>query len=237
MQLIRLSVLFVVSATLWSCTPHHYPTLRAPAPQPPVASIPSPPSAPRTPPPHVSPGTYSEEGIASWYGVPYHGRRAANGEIYDMYKLTAAHRTLPFESIVRVTNLKNGRTAEVRITDRGPFVENRVIDLSLAAARALDIVSAGTARVRLDLLAGTNPREGSFAVQVAAFQSKDNADRMRARLEQRYLPVSIQTFDSPVGMFYRVRVGSEPSQDAAKRLATRLASEENVTPFVVRLDP
>ena len=90
-----------------------------------------------------APSGYTEEGNASWYGVPFHGRHASNGEIYDMYKLTAAHRTLPFETMVRVTNLNNGKSTVVRITDRGPFVDNRIIDLSLAAAREVDSVGPG----------------------------------------------------------------------------------------------
>jgi len=179
---------------------------------------------------------YVEEGLASWYGVPYHGRRAANGEIYDMYKLTAAHRTLAFDSVVRVTNLKNGRKTEVRINDRGPFVENRIVDLSLAAARELDMVATGVAPVRLELLAGASPVEGSFTVQVGAFLARENADRLRQRLEQRYEPVFIQEYDSPDGLFYRVRVGRLPSQEAARQLAEQLRSEEGVVPFVVRLD-
>src|SRR5207245_7871393 len=104
----------------------------------------------------ASPG-YVEEGNASWYGLPFHGRRASNGEIYDMYRLTAAHRTLPFETVVRVTNLANGRSATVRITDRGPFVENRIIDLSLAAARELDMIGPGVVPVRLEVLSGGDP--------------------------------------------------------------------------------
>jgi rare lipoprotein A len=88
----------------------------------------------KTPPPPM-PAGYTEEGKASWYGEPFNGRRSSNGEIYDMHKLTAAHRTMPFETMVRVTNLNNGKSTTVRITDRGPFVDNRVIDLSLAAAR------------------------------------------------------------------------------------------------------
>jgi len=93
-----------------------------------------------------------EQGLASWYGVPFHGRHSANGEVYDMYKFTAAHRTLPFDTVVRVTNLDNGMQTEVRITDRGPFVEDRIIDLSLAAARAIGMVGTGTARVKLDII-------------------------------------------------------------------------------------
>ena len=92
---------------------------------------------------------YSETGLASWYGRPYHGRTTASGERYDMHELTAAHRTLPFGTMVRVVNLENGRKIKVRITDRGPFVEGRIIDLSRAAARRLQMVDAGVVRVKL----------------------------------------------------------------------------------------
>ncbi len=102
---------------------------------------------PSTVPPPV-PGRWSEQGLASWYGVPFYGRRAADGEIYNMYKMVAAHRTLPFNSLVRVTDLQNGRQIVVRIIDRGPFVKNRIIDLSFGAARALDMVGPGVAPVR-----------------------------------------------------------------------------------------
>jgi rare lipoprotein A len=94
----------------------------------------------------------TETGIASWYGVPYHGRRSANGEIYDMEKFTAAHRTLPFDTWVEVTNLVNKKQIEVRITDRGPFVKGRIIDLSLAAARQLDMVASGIVKVQIKVI-------------------------------------------------------------------------------------
>jgi rare lipoprotein A len=94
----------------------------------------------------------TETGIASWYGIPYNGRRSANGEIYDMEKLTAAHRTLPFDTWVEVTNLSNGKRVDVRITDRGPFVKGRIIDLSLAAAREIDMVEAGVVKVRIKVV-------------------------------------------------------------------------------------
>ena len=105
-------------------------------------------------PPQLKPlraGT-KQSGIASWYGEPYHGRRAANGEVYDMEKLTAAHRTWPFDTWVRVRNLDNGRSVNVRITDRGPFAGKRVIDLSRAAAREIGMIGPGTARVRLQVI-------------------------------------------------------------------------------------
>jgi rare lipoprotein A len=181
------------------------------------------------------PGQYVEQGVASWYGVPFNGRRTSNSEIYDMYQFTAAHRTLPFDSVVRVTNLRNGKQTEVRINDRGPFVENRVIDLSLAAARVLDMVGTGTAPVRIELISGPNPLAGFFTVQVGAFQVKENADRLRVQLSARYSPVTTQEYDSPTGIFYRVRVGRVPSQDEAHQLAEQLRNEQFL-PLVVRLD-
>ena len=229
-----LPLLALLSLATQGCA-HRRPVIsRAPAPPQPGPG-PVPPRTTGSLPPAI-PGKYVEEGLASWYGVPYHGRRAASGEIYDMYKLTAAHRTLAFDSMVRVTNLKNGRKTEVRINDRGPFVENRIIDLSLAAARELDMVGMGVAPVRLELLAGSSPLEGSFTVQVGAFLVRENAERFRQRLELRYQPVFIQEYDSPAGLFYRVRVGRLASQQEAKELAEQLRSEEGVVPFVVRLD-
>src|ERR1700682_6079858 len=147
---------------------------------------------------------YTEEGNASWYGEPFHGRRASNGEIYDMYKLTAAHRTLPFETIVRVTNVNNGKSTVVRITDRGPFIENRIIDLSLAAAREIDSVGPGVVPVRVEVLSpGIDPTSGFFTVQVGAFRERANAERLRERLNASYSPIFIQQYDSPDGVFYR----------------------------------
>jgi rare lipoprotein A len=176
--------------------------------------------------------------MASWYGEPFHGRRAANGEVYDMNQPTAAHRTLPFGSIVRVTNLDNGRQTEVRITDRGPFVDGRIIDLSFAAARSVDMVGAGIARVRLELLsAGRAPAgAGNFTVQVGAFTQRQNAEQLRRRLMARYNAVYIQDYDAPNGYFYRVRVGRVPSQQGAEQLAAELRTRQRLDTFVVRLD-
>lgn len=182
------------------------------------------------------PGEYVEEGVASWYGNPFNGHRTSNGEIYDMHEFTAAHRTLPFGAVVRVTNLRNGRQTEVRINDRGPFVADRVIDLSLSAARAIGMVGTGTAPVRLEVIAGPNPQVGFFGVQVGAFRLQDNAEQLRAQLATRYSPVSIALYDSPNGLFYRVRAGRLPTEDAAHQLADRLASDERLTTYVVRLD-
>lgn len=231
------ALLYAVAA----CAPH-----RVPQPAPVPSSGPPPSGTPaggrpagRAPggPPTPVPANYSEEGVASWYGVPYHGRRAANGEIYDMYKLTAAHRTLPFDTVVRVINKKNGKQVDVRITDRGPFVEGRIIDLSLGAARLLDMVGMGIAPVRLTLVSSPgNPLVGLFTVQVGAFLSRDNAERLRRQMEERYSFAVIQEYDAPQGLFYRVRVGKLTSEDAANSFAGELREKEHVQPFVVRLD-
>ena len=182
------------------------------------------------------PSGYAEEGNASWYGEPFHGRRASNGEVYDMYKLTAAHRTLPFETMVRVTNLSNGKSTIVRITDRGPFVDNRIIDLSLAAAREVDSVGAGVVPVRLEVLGGVDPTAGFFTVQVGAFRERGNAERLRDRLSVSYSPIFIQQYDSPDGVFYRVRVGKISGEEAARQFGQQLRDREGFTQFVTRLD-
>lgn len=214
------------------CAHRHRAGIPTTAPPPP-ASAPAPAPVPTRP---AGPLRVIEEGYASWYGVPYHGRPASNGEIYDMHKLTAAHRTLPFDTIVRVTNLSNGKHTQVRIIDRGPFVEGRIIDLSLAAAREIDMVATGVAKVRLEFVNGPAPMAGAFTVQVGAFLHKENAARLRQRLERRYQPVFVHEYNSPQGLFYRVRVGRVPSEDAAGKLAEKLRGQENLTTFVVRLD-
>ena len=175
--------------------------------------------------------------MASWYGIPFHGRQASNGEIYDMYKLTAAHRTLPFESMVRVTNENNGKSTVVRITDRGPFVNNRIIDLSLAAAREIDSVGPGVVPVRVEILStGGDPNAGFFTVQVGAFRERANAERLRQRLSASFSPVSIQRYAATEGFFYRVHVGKISGQDAARKYGENLREREGLTPAVIRLD-
>jgi len=177
-----------------------------------------------------------ETGIASWYGHPYHGRRAANGEIYDMEKLTAAHRTLPFGVWVEVTNLSNNKNVQVRITDRGPFVEGRIIDLSRAAARQIAIIGPGTAKVRLEVVEPPAAPVGAalFAVQIGAFLDRANAERLRNSLQQRFGECRLSVREGNPPMF-RVLVGREPSIERANNIAERLRSDGNAA-FVVRLD-
>jgi rare lipoprotein A len=138
--------------------------------------------------------------------------------------------------VVRVTNLRNGKQTQVRINDRGPFVADRVIDLSLSAAEAIEMVGPGTAQVRLEVIAGPSSEKGVFAVQVGAFREQENAQRLKVEMESRNLPVSIATYDSPGGVFYRVRVGRVPTEVDANQLASQLRATGQLTTFVVRLD-
>jgi len=178
----------------------------------------------------------TETGVASWYGHPYHGRQAANGEIYDMEKLTAAHRTLPFGTWVRVTNLTNAKTVDVRIIDRGPFVDGRIIDLSHAAAQAIDLIGPGVAKVRIDVVSipALAPDQNWYAVQVGAFQDKDRAERLRSSLEPEFGPTRLVLRRGYPAM-WRVLVGKVPTEDAANVLARRLQAAHG-SGFVVRLD-
>src|SRR5467141_4167094 len=227
----------LITLLLWAggCAPARPRASRAPVPtasrRP--ESVPTPRQAP---PALVLSGGYSEEGFSSWYGVPFHGRRAANGEIYDMHKLTAAHRTLPFETMVRVTNLDNGKSTVVRITDRGPFVDNRIIDLSFAAAQEVDSVGPGVVPVRVEVLGGVDPTAGFFTVQIGAFRDRGNAERLRDRLSAAYSPIFIQQYDSPDGVLYRVRIGKIAGEDSAHQFSDQLRQREGFTPFVTRLD-
>ena len=177
-----------------------------------------------------------EQGTASWYGIPFNGRRAANGEIFDMNTLVAAHRTLPFGSILRVTNLNNGREVQVRVIDRGPFVGDRILDLARAAAVSIDMIGTGTAPVRIELLSGPSPAGGEFTVQVGAFSDRANAERLRDRLLAAYQPIYIQDSETPTGHFYRVRVGRVPNPEAAQQLAAQLRASDGFQTFVMRLD-
>ncbi len=178
---------------------------------------------------------YRERGIASWYGKKFHGKRTSSGEPYDMYAMTAAHKTLPLPSYVRVTNLHNGRTVVLRVNDRGPFLHNRLIDLSYAAALKLDIMKAGTAVVEVEALgvASSNATTvngaevapaaaKSIYLQVGAFTEWENAASLRARLTRaNFGAVLIQSELRDDTRFYRVRVGPVGSVDRIDELVQR----------------
>jgi rare lipoprotein A len=220
-----------------------------------ASSAPSPRStSPNSTPPtsSASPAPSKSElvGLASYYAEPYHGRKTANGETFDTYQeLTAAHKTLPFNTVVKVTNENNGKDVEVRINDRGPFIDGRVIDLSLKAAREIDMVRAGVVPVKLEILKeGTpvrpgvralgppapNPPAAVYTIQVGAFDTQVAAEELQRDLEKRYRDVTIQTVSVP-RTFYRVRVGRASDLASAEKLSKQLR-DESFDPFVVRLN-
>lgn len=174
--------------------------------------------------------------MASWYGVPYHGRAAADGEIYDMETLVAAHRLMPFNTWVRVTNLSNGKSVVVRIIDRGPFVDGRLIDLSKAAARQIDLLGPGVGRVRLEVVAAPVDKLANdfFAVQVGAFSVYNHAEVLRESYAQHFGNAQL-VLKQGAPPLWRVLVGKEPSIEAAQQLAVVLSADSRKV-FVVRLD-
>ncbi len=179
----------------------------------------------------------TEIGRASWYGPPYHNRRGSNGEVYNMHAMTAAHRTLPMGAIVRVTNLKTGHTALVRITDRGPFIPGRVLDLSLAAAHKLDVFQPGVAEVKVEVMQSPVPLDtgGKWAVQIGGFPDEEEATKIADHLTRRYRTAQVQRFHSPAGDWWvRVRVFDDDRQ-RAEQLAGETTTTEGAV-FLVRLD-
>jgi rare lipoprotein A len=172
--------------------------------------------------------------VAAWYGRDFQGRKTANGDVFDMYMLSAAHRTLPLGTSIRVTNLDNSKTITVRVTDRGPFVANRVLAVSYAAARELGFADQGTALVVIE--AQELPRSPSlYTVQAAVFSEEENANLLKDRLSHKYEHISIQPFETNGGIFYRVRIGSYTSEERAAAVAAKLKLE-GLEPFVVRKD-
>ncbi|MBN2810117.1 MAG: septal ring lytic transglycosylase RlpA family protein [Deltaproteobacteria bacterium] len=173
---------------------------------------------------------FYEQGIASWYGHPFHGCPTASGEIYDMNGLTAAHKELPLGSRVLVTNLENNRQVEVLINDRGPFIKNRIIDLSRTGAQKLGMQENGTAMVRLDIteLPKTIPdsQESPFAIQFGAFRNQAHALSLEKEIAQANTKVFIETVTIDNNPLYRVRLGWFASREAAQREARRLGYKE-----------
>ena len=163
---------------------------------------------------------YSEVGNASWYGTKFHGRSTSSGEPYDMYKLTAAHKTLPIPTYVRVTRLDNGRSVVVRVNDRGPFHPDRIIDLSYAAAVKLGTVNAGTARVRVDAIDATVAP--LYAVQVGAYSSLENADRVVAELAEALKKMRVSVVKTEGDALFRVRIDQVEGDEALARVTALL---------------
>ena len=198
--------------------------------------------APDRPDPVLRPESGSVvDGNASYYGDPYHGRLTANGETFDKNKLTAAHRTLPFDTWVRVENQTNGRSVDVRINDRGPFVAGRIIDLSEGAARRIDMLRAGVAAVKLTVVqespnqSTARPERNVFyAVQLGAFSDEGPAQDLRRRMERKYTGTYVDrpTNDSP---FYKVRIGRALLSEA-RYLQNLIKDQDNIDAIVVEMN-
>jgi peptidoglycan lytic transglycosylase len=179
---------------------------------------------------------YSEVGWASWYGPGFQNRHAANGQPFDTERMTAAHRTLPLNSIARVTNVKTGESALVRITDRGPFVNDRILDLSRAAARRLSVYQHGTALVRIEVLETPSPiaSGGRWCVQIGAFTDARDAARLKEKLARRYQTAKVLMFPSPTGeQWLRIRVAEDDKQRAESLMRE---THTDAGMFLVRLD-
>ena len=192
---------------------------------------------------------FVQVGKASWYGKKFHGRKTANGEIYDMYAISAAHKTLPIGTYVRVRNLHNNKEIVVRINDRGPFVRGRIIDLSYAAAKKIGIVGPGTSKVKIVALgvagksepkrdkrrtyAPVNYYAGNFTFQVGAFCDRQNAERFRAKLAQKYRNAHITTYNGGDAIYYRVRLGKCSNLEQARKYEKNLNDNGFEDAFIV----
>ncbi len=181
---------------------------------------------------------YTERGIASWYGGHFHGRRTSSGETYDMYRMTAAHRVLPIPCYVEVLNLENGRRAILKVNDRGPFKDNRVIDLSYVAARKLGIWARGTGLVEVRVIDPAHPEQRlspapaarvaaappplPFFVQVGAFFDRENAERLGERVRQVIQDVRVSPGESNGLAVYRVQIGPLTSVERSDRIVQAL---------------
>lgn len=232
-----------LSFALAACTPGpRFPSRPIPSPPPPAPHLIPPTQRPyevygKVYNPIANADGFRQEGIASWYGAKFHGRRTADGEIYNMNAMTAAHKTLPMNIFARVTNLDNGKSVVVRINDRGPFVDGRVIDLSSAAARAIGMHRPGTAPVRVQALGyarvhgnGTTTYEpagaldrGNFTIQVGAFSSLKSAMKLKNRLAASFENAHITVYDGEAKVLYRVRVGAYTTLEDGARAQQRLA--------------
>jgi rare lipoprotein A len=177
----------------------------------------------------------TEEGVATWYTAPK-GRKAANGQVFSDHALTAAHRTLPMGSLIVVTNLKTGQSADMRITDRGPFVEGRLIDLSIASAKATGVYLAGTARVRVEVYRTPKPINtgGRWCVQIGAFTSQRKANKLKAQLERKYPGANVIEFSGEDSYWVRIRPEGDDRKQA-ERIARNLHPAEGEA-FLTRLD-
>ena len=178
----------------------------------------------------------TETGLASWYGPPYNNHAGANGRIYDENLISAANRTLPMDSLIKVTNLRTGESAVMRITDRGPFVQGRILDLSEGAAKAIGLWRAGVGEVRFDVYAAPEPLDsgGRWCVQIGAFSRLGPARHLEERLQRDYRDANVIEFKGPTGFWVRIRP-EDGSHSVAVAIVHRLHPSEGEA-WLVRLD-
>jgi rare lipoprotein A len=162
-------------------------------------------------------------GVASWYGSDFHGRPTSSGAIYDMYQLTCAHNTLPLGTLVMITNLENGRSLELKVNDRGPFVKERVIDLSYAAAQILGIWEKGTAFVKVEVIGPLIEQIQRFTLQVGSFIDETNAQKLADELRKKFENVYVTTVETLTQKYHRVRVGQFETRESALSMAEKLS--------------
>jgi len=162
-------------------------------------------------------------GVASWYGADFHGRATSSGEVYDMYQLTCAHQTLPLGTMVMVTNVENGKSLELKVNDRGPFVKERIIDVSYAAARMLGMWEKGTASVKVEVIGFAPELVQRFTLQVGSFVDEPNAQRLAEQLRKNFDNVFVTTLETQTQKYHRVRVGQFDTRESALITAERLS--------------
>jgi rare lipoprotein A len=189
-------------------------------------------SIPQAPP--VREPVYRETGVAGWYGKERQGKKTASGDVFDREGLSAAHRTLPLGTLIRVTNLDNSKSIDVTINDRGPFVKNRVLDLSCGAARELGFLANGTARVKIETLEDVHDR-ARYTVQAATYTEEENARLLKERLSKKFELVFIVQTETSTARLYHVRIGSYASEERAGQIAGKLTLE-GLEPVVLRKD-
>jgi peptidoglycan lytic transglycosylase len=162
-------------------------------------------------------------GVASWYGGEFHGRPTSSGEIYDMYQLTCAHNTLPLGTVVMVTNIENGRSLELKVNDRGPFVKERILDVSYAAAQMLGMWEKGTAPVKVEVISPGIELVQRFTLQVGSFADETNAQKLAEQLRKSFENVYIATVETLTQKYHRVRVGQFETRESALVMAEKLS--------------
>lgn len=201
-----------------------------------VASYPSPEQKPHQPGYTIDGAT--QVGLASWYGLEEHNNYAASGERFSKHDYTAAHKTLPMGTVVRVTNLENGRDVVVKINDRGPFVGDRIIDLSHAPAQSIDMIQKGVVKVKVEVVSTPSTKSSNYfkpeyTVQVASYGNRSSADFAKRKLDSDFNDVRVESVNIKGSTYYRVRVGRYPSKNDARKAASKLKKKGYTTRVIL----